>query len=382
MIYYVILLLILIYVALHKKINISRKNKKKFLLFSFGLLSFVAILRSTQVGIDLNYYYSNYYVLISQLAPRDFQAFSISSGYEMGFICFCKLLSVVSSNPQWLVFVTSIIIYSVLARFIYRYSSDVVFSTFLVVLSCYYYMSMNIIRQMLAICIVLLAFDMLASEKNKCKRYICFTLLVLLATTFHQSAIICLVFILFDIFEFKRAYIIVAMVFTLGMLLFYDKVYSIALFFMGNAERYIAHITSATEGVGGISINASVNIILTFGAFIYGYFSLIVRNKRHRVIKLNGVKETERTKNLFLYLCLMAGVFRLLAVRMNILNRVTFYFLPFVFILYPLAVYNGGRYRKIMKAGIYCGYFVYFTYMTFNLAQEYYGTIPYYFFWQ
>ena len=380
LIYYSMTAIIALYVSIHKNINKNDHRKKKFLYLAFGLMILIACLRSESVGRDLAGHYARNYGVIANLSSGEIRAISGSSGYGLGFIYFCKLLALVSDHPQWFIAVVSVIIYSYLGHFIYKYSSDVVMSTFIVIFSCTYYMYMNIIRQALAATIIMIGFEFLTSKKSRKSRYLIFTLCVLLATTFHLSALLCLVFILFDCLKFERRHIFLGIAGILLMYVSYDKVYRLAVSLTGNSQRYAAHIVSETEGVGGWSYIVVVNIVLTFGAFLIGCYSLVWRphHNKANVQKLEPIQN----ESMLLYLCLMAGIFRLLTTQMNIMNRVTYYYIPFVFILYPLGIKKSGRYKKILQLGVYSLYTFYFVYVSVKLANDYYGTVPYAFFWQ
>lgn len=387
LVYVVTLLVIAVYAGTHKNINKNNKTKSEFLILSFGLLIIVAALRDESVGRDLAAHYAENFRTIAELSWSSLAQFSNSSGYELGYVYFCKLLSVISSNTQWFIFAVSVIIFGSLGRFIYKNSEDVVFSTFLVIFSCVYYMFLTMIRQGLAISILLLGYEILNSERKRCDRYIKFIFVVMLATCFHQSAILGLIFILFDFFKFKKEYIILAVAGTLFFYFMYDKIYLFVLQFMGNSERYMAHISSATEGVGSIDKLGLINIILTSGAFFIGYYSLIWHKKRFfiKMRNLNDPKEIlplAQKQTFFMYAGLCAGIFRLLATQMNILNRVTYYFLPFIFVLYPMAFNGSRRYGKILKFGVFFAYIFYYIVMSVKVANSYYGAVPYIFFWQ
>lgn len=60
-------------------------------------------------------------------------------------------------------------------------------------------MSMNVIRQAMAVGVILLGLEAL-----KRKQYVKFAIYVVIATFFHTSAIIALLFILCDILTFKK----------------------------------------------------------------------------------------------------------------------------------------------------------------------------------
>lgn len=384
-IYFITILAIILYAGLFKNVNNSERRKKIFLFLAFGTLTLVAMMRSPSVGIDLAKHYARNYTLIASSGWRGLPAISISTGYELGFVYYCKFISLISHNVQWFIAITSIIVYSVMGRFIYRYSNNVFLSTYLFITSCCYYMFMNILRQALAVSIILIAYDFLCKkeEKGKISGYLIFAVMVLLASSFHQSAIIALLFILVDVLQFKKRHCVYAIIGVFTIYNLYDRAYLFFIKFVSNGQRYLAHITNEYEGVVSIDIYTIINILLTIGASALGYYYLILRRR-----KLSGAFECCRVSALryqkestLLYLSLMAGICRMLTTRMNILNRATFYFLPFVFIMYPLAIKN-STYRKLLKYTIYILFGLFFFFVTLFLAGDYYGVVPYHAFWQ
>lgn len=89
--------------------------------------------------------------------------------------------------------------------FIYKESTDVVLSAELMLFNCFYYRFMTMMRQGLAISIILVAYTLLNGSERKLKDYIKFALLILLASTFHSSAILCMLMILFDRLKFTKS---------------------------------------------------------------------------------------------------------------------------------------------------------------------------------
>ena len=75
---------------------------------------------------------------------------------------------------------------------------------------------------------------------------------------------------------------------------------------------------------------------------------------------------------------------RLLITRMNIINRMTYYFMPSILVLYPVAInaYSLKSNRKIISLFIYSLFGIYFVYMTLAYAGEFYGAVPFKFYWQ
>lgn len=383
-IYILLLMLLLIYSFILGNTNNDRNKQKRYVIFAFALFIIIACLRDSSVGHDLAGHYATNYEKIAGLSWNELSGFSAKIGYEIGFVYFCRLIAMVSSSSQWFIIVVSIIIFGIHGRFIYKYSENVNMSIFIFVCSCVFYMYLTMIRQAIAISIVLIGFDYLMLKRQWMFRYAIFSVFVLIASTFHQAAILCMVYIVFDVLPLKRAYIFFISLATGIVFIFYQKLYMVAILFMSNSARLKEHIFT-DEGMGSFDKISLFIVVMTFGVFILGYMAFYwhIKSRRRTVIGTNRevMSLIEDHENMFMYLCLMAVLCRFLMIRMNILNRMAYYFMPFVIVYYGRAVEHTVRYRTPIKYVIYILYFVFFVFMTFRMAGEYYGTVPYVFFW-
>lgn len=373
-------LVIIALCGLFGNVRKNERNKKRFVLLAFGLMIIVAAMRNYTVGIDLAKHYAKNYELIAYCPWNEIPIFAEYYSYEIGYCYFCKVLTLISSNAQFFILVTSVITYSAIGFFIYRNSPDVVLSTLLFIYSCMCYMYMNILRQALAVSVVLVAYEVTKRIDNKIKKYLIFTMFVLVAYFLHTSAILCLSFIIFDNLKITRKHLF-AVIGAVGLIyLFYDKAYGVILSVLGAGNNYERYLISATEGQGNMNRQSIINFLITAGAFILGFYQLVWK-KRAQMKKNEGEKQVQ--ENFLLYMGLMAMVCRLLIFRMNIINRFSYYFLPFTLILYPYAI-QAIKYktnRKIVYWFFVIIYFMYFVWMTFVYAKDFYGVIPYSFFW-
>lgn len=366
--------------------NTTQRKRKRFILVSFGILILIAALRAPTVGIDLNLHYLRNYKNIVFYDWGSVPEFGVMTGYEIGYCYFIKLLSVINPAPQFYIIICSIIIYTAFGYFIYKESDDVIMSTMLMIFTCTYYMCMNIIRQSLAVSIILVGYTLLDHSNRTTKDYIKFTLWIALASTFHDSAILCLSMILFDRLKFTRKQILLGMVVVAGLYMLYDRAYSLLVGLMGfgdnNYERYI---TSLTEGAGSINTQSIINMLLTLSCFLLGFYILVWNRKTIKTFRTVEDNRYSLTINesFMLFMVLIATACRLLIFRMNIINRFTYYFIPFLFILYPHAINSAAlkNNRRILRLLVYAAFGLYFVWMTIEKAESFYGSVPYHFFW-
>ena len=156
--------------------NINNNHKKKILLFlSFFVLCIVSATR-VDVGTDFGPYFSGY---------LDYSFLR----WEPGFVLLCQLCHLTSSSIYILFITSSIIIYGLIFLTIVKRSITPAQTLYLFFVMLFYFAFMNIIRQALAVSIVVFALLYLR-EKNI---FLCFLFLIL-ACLFHYSAI--LVFVL------------------------------------------------------------------------------------------------------------------------------------------------------------------------------------------
>ena len=154
----------------------------------YGILAFLLLGGLSAVRYDVGFDYANIYVpLYFQLFRGDVSVWN--SVHEPGFVLLEKALQLISSNYQILFVVTSALICGLLFFFYWKNTYDLSLAIILFVLLGQYYSSMNFIRQTLAAVIALFAIPFLC--RRKVWRYL---LLILLASTFHASALILIPF--------------------------------------------------------------------------------------------------------------------------------------------------------------------------------------------
>lgn len=385
LIYFVLVFLIALF-GVGIKANYNDKRKRKFLFFSFGLMILTASLRAPSVGIDLAGHYAIRYEQIAAYSWSQIPQYSAFSTYEIGYCYFCKLLSMINPNIQFYIFVTSAIVYGTIGYLIYNKSQDVILSTILVIFSCQYYMYMNIIRQALAVSVVLIGYMILDKSRRRIPDYIKFVFFVLLASTFHDSAILCLVMVAFDRMQFRRKDILIGGCITVVCYVLYSQIFVFVANLISNTNgSYITYIENARESVGNINFQSIISLVLTAGAFIIGVYVLVWKKRKRINTQVDSGKKIALLKHesFLLYMCLLATICRLLIFRMNIINRFSYYFIPFIILLYPYAInqFSISSNRKIIRTSVYICYGIYFIWMTASYAYSFYGTVPYIPFW-
>ena len=379
---YFILAFFIWFYGIFGNVNKTIHSKKRYVFLSFTAMIMVASLRSYTVGSDLQAHYASSFKTIANLKWPDIPSFSTYMHYELGYSYYCKLVSLISTNIQVFIFITSLILIGIYGIFIYRNSKDVVLSTNIFLLYCIYYMYLTMLREALAISIVLIGYEFLKNEKLKSNRFVIFAAFVVLAATCHSAAIVCLSFIPFEIIKFSRKQIVPLVGITSIAFVLSDKIYSyVASIF--NRENYIGYVTSSTESIGNFNRQGLWSFILVFFVFALGYYVLVWRRKRTTAGSKTLNVQLEQNDSFLLYTTLLCLICRLLLFRMNIMDRLSYYFLPFVLILYPRAIkeIKLRNNRFIVRCFIYGIFIAYFLFITFFKAEMFFGVVPYQFFW-
>ena len=198
-IYIVLLFGILLSGSLYKP-NKSNRRKRIYCVIVFFSLCLVCMLRKYTVGYDL---YGHYYNSFSKIARMDWKLLP-TIGYEYGYAIFNKLIAIVFVDPQWYIAIHSLIVIGVTGWFIYRNSDDVVLSSVMFITTNVWFMYMNIMRQALACSVCLIAVEVWKRKDIKIKRWILFFALVVLASTFHSSAVVFVFYPVIERIPFKR----------------------------------------------------------------------------------------------------------------------------------------------------------------------------------
>lgn len=351
--------------------NKNKQNKLTYLFVAFGSLLFVSAFRASTVGTDLDELYAHYYPHFSNVPWNKIQSVTMSEHWEWGFCAFCKVLCMFSKEEQFFIAVSSVICIIPYAIFIYRNSRDVVFSTFFYVAFHVYMISLNIVRQSLAVGIVLLGYEFL-----KKKQYLKYTVMVLIASLFHTSAIITIILILFDKISYKKGYLALALI---GMLVFpftYSLIFQWILGLGGIQNQYAFY----EIGQGHFQGFVTYHTLGMFAISLFAFFVMYVQSSRINIQK--GMINISRysmgwSYSLLTYAALITTFLRFSAFFANVTSRMSYYFIPFIMIAYPYAMskftINKRKYLKsMMILALTLFYFI-----ILPRAKENWGTIPF-----
>lgn len=386
---YILELLIIAFFGVLTKNMASRKADKYFVVIAFTMIILVAGLRKYTVGIDLETQYARMYSVIGEMDWNDI----FQLRYEPGYSIFCKVLSMISKEQQFYIMITSIMCYGAVGFFIYHNSEDVRLSTFVFVACNMMFVYMNVIRQALAVALILFG-----TEFIKRKQYIRFIAVIMLASTFHTSALIAILLVVFSIVGYRRKYILISLGAYVGSLFLAQRFFNIVTSILG---MYGGYATKDNYGLGIINIYTVMNSVLLLIVFLLANRFMFVKinvprkmeklDKKRRDIKIrmgNSCISLNKKQNemgsfdneFLMYMMLLLLIFQSSAMSMAILSRLRIVFHPFLLLIIPKIVNRCPR-KKIVKYGVYLFVCIYFIYTATHTSASNYGTIPYTFYW-
>lgn len=313
-------------------IIISVKPNKLFVLFVALCLIMVSGLRN---NIGDTFFYMHDYEL------KMFTWEMVKTGKDIGFGFLQMVLQMFSDDAQILVFTTAVITNALIVFVLFKYSRMLELSIFVYITGGLYLISMNGIRQFLAAAIIFLATKYLI-EGNWLKYFI----VVIFASTFHQSALILIP--IFFLVRFKAwskttfILIFLAVIFVIG----FDQFTTIIFSAIENTQY--GHYKDFNEGGANI-----LRVLIDAVPLLIAYLG---RDKL-RVL----FPESDYIVNM----ALLGLVFMIISTQNWIFARFTIYFNLYQLILISwLIKLFKEKDQKLVYFGILICYFVFYFYET------------------
>lgn len=364
---YILLTSVLVYRT--NIINCYRYKSKDnfFIFFTMGLLLLLNCLRSVGTGNDtysykalFDYYSNQYFVDYSQAA-----LIWMDSYIDIGFRVLNKIFTYFCNNYQIFISIIACFIYFSTIKFIKKYSDNVVISVVLFFLA-FFHAYINVLRQAIAISIVLLGFELLYEKK-----ILKFILFVLLATTFHKTAIITLIFI--PIVHMKKFSINKGILAILGcIILTYGGFVQLLISTVGYSGSYISE-------ENGISVYASILLSVLI------FFVMVFLKGKNNFDSLDEICNGDNLQSSFyiripiVHICIS-----IMSLALPILYRFEYYFTIFYIVGLPYYIMNSKTYLSNKKILTFFLIIVFASYVGGILIfrPEWYSEFFYHFFWE
>lgn len=323
----------------------TQRGKIIILCLSFVEMFAIASLRDYKVGADTLNYVEAYKTICnlpwSELFTVDF---------EPGYIVYNKLLGLITPNPRILFVVSGAFISFAICKFVYRYSCDVALSMIIFICMTFFFHSLNILRQFLAISIALSGIKYI--EHNQFFKYL---IIVVFATSFHYTAFIMLV--LYPLSKFNLSFLnALIILFICGII---SKILGRSLL-QNILVLYYQQYSLNTSFEGGLNMMLFL-IVITFSCFLVLY------------------KKNDKRTKLFKAMMLLACCLQVFALDFSLFARVVNYMSIGMLIFIPNVLGEIKNPHINLAAKAICYIIIIFYFLKIGLIDNLDCAVPYMF---
>lgn len=307
-------LLILVWAAVFCFHKPSKLKNFLFVLFAFTQLIIISALRY-QIGYDYNMYSNGFLFMRND----GFEVMSYKD-WEIGFVFLTKVLALILPNNLFYMGFFSVITLIPAAIFIYHNSEIPWISTVIYVNTFLFFMTMNFVRQSVALSLVMLAWHFM--KRNK---FLPFIIIIIIASLFHQTVLIMI-----------PIYFMIKMKVGIKQIILYSFV---LLWFYISSTGFIQIITSFfhEEYSGSIFVTSGISYIYTLLPIIIILIALFLSHT-------STINLTTENKYL-INLTIITAMFSITSSKHALIERLSFYTLIFMVLLVPVI------YRSVKQNG-------------------------------
>lgn len=250
----------------------SQKLKILFLILVALPLFIISAIRYN-VGQDYIKRYTNDYLALAQ--GQDV------TNLEIGFKLIDYICLIFTKEPYLLFIITSLIIIAIIYQTIYKKSVNKILSVAIFFLGGYFFGSLNLVRQYVAVAFILLGYQFLLSD-NKKKSYIGFITCSIIAFLMHSSSIICFVILFLNKKIITNAKWVLPL--SVVVLLLNENFMKIITPII-EKTRFNVYLIGKFSGGEASILNIAVNLIL----YLWMYGIHLINKKRDIKLEKEGV---------------------------------------------------------------------------------------------
>lgn len=355
-----ILIINLILIFIYGIFLLPFKNKtldKLFILLVTTQLIFFNGFRHSSVGNDTPRYVQKFYNVILSTSYSDLKLL----GDEIGYSVTQKLFSLFSTNFNLWLLAVSVFLYLLLGIFLYKHSERIFISYLLFIGLGFYEFSFSGIRQIISIILILITFKYIVN-----KQLIRFLVFILLAISFHYSAIVFLpMYFLAHIRV--RSYHLIILVSTYILMYSFRNPIGKFLSVLYKDERVLDRY-EISNSIGGLAI--FILIIIIVGYIVY-----------------NPIKYADKKNTVLSNIMIISFFIQSLSSFSYLFTRLNMFYLIFIILYIPMIIDNFNKVplknNRIVALIFKTSILVVITYHYINkVGDDGAGIRPYLFFWE
>lgn len=348
MVYIYFLAMIIVYVIAY----IGSNSKYRSTGFSIGsicvIIAVLVFISGFRSGIGDTFFYKHTYNLLVENPDIHIK------DKDLGFTYFMILLTSISKNPQILVFLTSLVTNMIIIITLYKYAKPLELGVFLYFGTLMYYVTMNGIRQSLVSSVLFCAVSFIIK-----KDWIKYFILILLLSTFHQSALIFLpLYFLVRREAWSKSFWAVLGVTVVLVIAFRPM--------LGTISSLLENTSYSNYGQDMLSNTETVNFIRVLISAVPLVLAYLVKDR---------VKSEWPESSIFIYMSLFNFIFMLLGTQYLYFYRLCIYFDLFNLILIPRLIYFYGKQKGLTLYIYVIALYTIFSWYQVSLWNENYRNI-------
>lgn len=311
----------------------KKNNKSKIIFLSIVCIELIlfAGFRSVDIGVDTkNYLYALHYY---KKLPIN-EIFAIANpwniDYEIGYMLLTKIsASLQLSDTSFFILIASFI-YIPVSKYIYEESDDVVISMLFYLCFELFAYSLGIFRQMISISILLLAIKYV-----KKRQIFKFMIIVLIAMSFHYSAVVAIPLYFVYNKKFKKIYLYYLIIIEVLIIFFGTKIIELLFGILGKYTHYIGSKYAGSGG--GYTLIFVLHILLMVGLLMYSRYG-----NSKKVHSKNRKTEREyleiQNNDFYLFIIAFAIILTALAHTFSIISRSNCLYIMMIEVYVPFMI--------------------------------------------
>lgn len=321
--YYILAFLLFLGFLLTKTKQFSSGGRRKCVFYVLVLvLSFFACLRDRTVGQDTRSYIFLFNRIVN-LEWQDIVSFSSRTGYEIGYVVYNKVLSLITEDGQIVTFCNSLIFMVLAAKVLYNECFNPVIGLYLFFTLGLYQTSFNIVSSLIAAYLVLSGLRDL--RERRIAKYL---VRVFLGCLFHSAAFIMI--IPYFLYTYRLSYKRVAIILLLSVVfaVFFQSINSILSRIV--PLKYAKYLNRGADN----------GMILAFHLFVLAVV-FIVHFVSRKSIEVYNIDDAR----IHLWNIIVEIFLLILAMGSNIFTRAAYFFIP------SLPIFIDNAIAKVDYAG-------------------------------
>lgn len=373
MLLYIGLAIFYIICAFLENFSKTKFNKLFWVLILVLPLFVISAFRAPTVGND-TFNYLNNYMMVSQ--ENFFTA--TQSRFEIGYVFYMRVTALFGFGYLGFQIITSVFTLYSISRFIYKYSTNIAFSFFIFMTARNFFSAMNISRQYLAIAILLFSIEYIKERK-----FIKFSLLVLLASSIHFTAIIFLIVYPFSRLKLNARRTIRFIIIGIISGLLFDQIVNLFVTITGRYESYLEGDYFNFEDNIAIYLRLAINALFFSVAYATKYWQYKSLDEGRTIKLQNQTKKLSLSNEEVWYtFSLLTLILSIVGLNATIMSRIESYFSIFFLVFIPSVVKSirSKELRIIVTLGIIVGLFA--SFVVVMVFRPYWTIVfPYQFYW-